>query len=103
MFARPCASFAAESALVLEHVMAKLVGENVTEHEAPQRIRWPSYDAVIAQVRSGVLQFCLLVLREGVWKPPWRQRLVVQPYLTRPDEFAEEQSASGARRGDQLD
>jgi hypothetical protein len=89
MFARPCASFAAESALVLEHVMAKLVGENVTQHETPQRIRWPRDDTVLAQVRSGPLKFCSLVLREGVWKPPWRHRLVVQSYLTRPDELAE--------------
>jgi hypothetical protein len=102
MFARPCASFAAESALVLEHVMAKLVGENVTEHETPQRIRWPSYDSVFAQVRSGLLQLCLLVVREGVRKPPRRQRLIVEAYLARPDELAEYESASMGRRGHKL-
>lgn len=74
---------------MLKHVMAELVGENMAEHETPQRIRRPRYDAVLAQFCSGSLKFCSLVLRQGVWKPPRRHRLVVQSYLTRPNEFAE--------------
>jgi hypothetical protein len=89
MIARPCTAFSAESTLVLKHVMTKLVGENVTEHETPQRVRRPRYDAILAQFCSGFLKFCSLVLRQGVWKAPRRHRLVVQAYLTRPDELAE--------------
>lgn len=102
MVARPSASFAAESALVLEHVMAKLVGEDVAEHETPQRISWPSYDTVLAEVGTGIPQLHSLVLREGVRKPPRRRGLIVETYLARPNELAEHESAPFGRRGHQL-
>jgi hypothetical protein len=89
MLARPGASSAAESALVLDDVMAKLMGEDVTEHETPKRICWPSYEAVVADVRTCRPEFFLLVLRECISEPPRRDRLVVEPYVARPDEFAE--------------
>jgi len=37
MIASPRSSFAAQSSLVLQHVMAELVRENVREHESSQR------------------------------------------------------------------
>jgi hypothetical protein len=85
----PCGSFSAEAALVLKNVMADLMRKNMAQHEPPQRIGWPRDDTGLAQIRTGRLQLFSVVLRGCVRKPPRRQRLVVQAYMTGPDEFAE--------------
>ena len=82
--------------------MAELMGEDVAENETLQRIGGPGDDTILAEVRAGLLEFSALVLRERVWKPPRRRRLVVQADVTGRDELAEEESASGGWRGDQF-
>src|SRR3989442_10114327 len=102
VFARPGSTLMAQAAFVLKHVVPKLVGKDVAQHESTQAVTRPRNDTFLAQIRACGRKLCALRRRQRKPQPPGRRGLIVEKDSARSDQHPESEALDGSRGWDQF-
>ena len=103
MVSGPRSARASQSSLVLQEVMADLVGEDVAEHEPTETIVRPRHNARTLDRGSGGLEQSAIGRTKTCSHAPGRPRLVVKEDVSRRSECAEWQASTVRRSRHEFD